>query len=188
MMRSINEVLAAAVPVVAMATVMLSQPAMAQDNSVPIYSLPCAGGLPCVSPPPEVMFGPDYSAPGQVLETPPARGPGYMAQSFAAIAFWRTDDGRYDYAYGSQRASSREEAERYAIRECEFRGGRNCTISLWGGNGHFAIARGGDGRFYAGFAGKLNQARKLAVNACKQTSGNCRVVETVDSTPYYFQF
>ncbi|MFC4256276.1 DUF4189 domain-containing protein [Altererythrobacter xixiisoli] len=162
-------------------------PAVAQ-NPPPIYNMPCAGGLPCVSPPPEVMFGTGYSAPGQVFETPAVRGPGYMAQSFAAIAFWQTEDGKHDYAYGSQRASSREEAERYAVRECEYRGGRNCTIGLWGGNGHFAIARSSDGRFHAGFAGRVNQARRLALDACKEVSSGCRVVETVDSTPYYFEF
>ncbi len=188
MMRSTTRLLVALAPAVAVAAVLLSQPAMAQGNPPPIYNMPCMGGLPCVSPPPEVMFGTGYSAPGQVLETPAVRGPGYMAQSFAAIAFWQTDDGQHGYAYGSQRASSREEAEGYAIRECEHKGGRNCTVGLWGGNGHFAIARGSDGRFHAGFGGRLNQARRLAMQACKEASGGCRVVETVDSTPYYFEF
>ncbi len=164
-----------------------ASPAAAQ-NPPPIYNMPCAGGLPCVSPPPEVMFGGGYSAPGQVMDTPPPRGPGYYAQSFAAIAFWRTEDGGYGYAYGSQRASSQKEAEGYAIRECEYKGGRNCTIALWGGNGHFAIVRDRDGRYHAGFAGRQNQARRMATDACKQVSSGCRVIETVDSTPYYFEF
>lgn len=186
-MSYISRLFTASFAVAALTAIAFSPPAMGQAQ-VPIYNMPCAGGLPCVSPPPEVMFGTGYSAPGQVLETPSVRGPGYMAQSFAAIAFWQTEDGRHGYAYGSQRASSREEAETYAKRECEGRGGRNCTIGLWGGNGHFAISRSSDGRFHAGFAGRLNQARRLAMNACKEVATGCRVVETVDSTPYYFQF
>lgn len=184
-MRYVTGLLTSLASVIAI--VVMPQSATAQDTP-PIYNMPCAGGLPCVSPPPEVMFGTGYSAPGQILETPDVRGPGYMAQSFAAIAFWQTEDGQHSYAYGSQRASSRAEAEGYAIRECRGQGGRNCTIGLWGGNGHFAIARGSNGRFHAGFAGRLNQARKLAISACKEVSSGCRVVETVDSMPYYFEF
>lgn len=187
-MKYKRELFTALAPVTAMVAIALWSPAMAQGAPPPIYNMPCSGSLPCVSPPPEVMFGTAYNAPGQVLETPTVRGPGYMAQSFAAIAFWQTENGQYNYAYGSQRASSREEAERYAKRECEGRGGRNCIIGLWGGNGHFAISRSRDGRFHAGFAGRLNQARRLAMEACKEASTGCRVVETVDSTPYYFQF
>jgi len=163
-------------------------PVAAQRPPPPIYSEPCTGGRPCVSPPPEIMARTGYSAPGLVMESPPPRFPGSYKHSFAAIAFWRGEDGEYGYTSGGQRTDSREKAEALAIRECEYKGGRNCTIALWGGNGYFAIVRDSTGRIHAGFSGELEDARQVASDACNKVASDCQLIETVDSSARYSEY
>lgn len=163
----------------------------AQAQMQPVQGIPCAQGLPCNAPPPQVleqMYGNGGYAPGQVLSAGQPRGPGYMADSFAAISFWRSESGQPRYAYGSRRAQNQEWAETHALAECTNAGGQNCIIGLWGANGHFAITRDGAGEYYAAFAGKLNAARRDALKICRDHGKKCKVVETVDSLPYFIAY
>lgn len=153
--------------------------------------IPCAQGLPCNSLPPHVLdqiYGTGGHAPGQVLPAPPPRGPGYMADSYAAIAFWQSATGQPGYSYSYLRSGSQESAEKLAITACESAGGVNCVIGLWGANGHFAISRDSAGNYYAGFADKLGKAKRSAQSTCRQYGKKCKVVETIESLPYYHEF
>lgn len=164
----------------------------AAQGPPPVQGIPCAQGLPCNSLPPhlldEIYGGSGYSAPGQVLNTPAPRGPGYMVDSYAAIAFWQSASGQPGYSYSYMRSSTQKEAERLAVTACERAGGTECVIGLWGANGHFAIAQAGDGNYFAAFAGRLSEARKTALNSCKEGGSKCKVVETIESMPYYHEF
>ncbi|PZQ21404.1 MAG: hypothetical protein DI569_12045 [Sphingopyxis macrogoltabida] len=157
----------------------------------PIQGIPCAQGLPCTAPPPQVldqMHGGHAAPPGQILPVREEVRGGYMVNSFAAIAFWRSASGQPGYSYGALRGDRREQAEQYAMDACRSAGGRDCVIGLWGANGHFVIGRDSDGEYRAAFAGTPNAARRELMKSCKNAGTKCKVVETLESMPYYFTF
>ena len=179
----------------ALLTAALLAPAAAAQMT-PVQGIPCAQGLPCNAPPPQVlqqMYGGGGGAPppGQVIPFAEEKQDyvgGYMVNSFAAIAFWRSASGQPGYSYGALRGDSREQAEQYAMTACREAGGRDCVVGLWGGNGHFAIARDKEGQYYAGFAGTPGGAKRSVMDSCKSAGAKCKVVETVESMPYFFRF
>jgi len=157
----------------------------------PVQGIPCAQGLPCTAPPPQVlqqMYGGNAAPPGQIIETREEVRGGYMVNSFAAIAFWRSASGEPGYSYGALRGDKREQAEQYAIDACRAAGGHDCVIGLWGANGHFAIARDSTGGYRAAFAGTPGAAKRTLMKSCKSAGTKCRIVETLESMPYYFTF
>lgn len=162
----------------------------------PVQGLPCAQGLPCNAPPPQVlqqMYGAGTAAPppGQVIPFAQEKQEyvgGYMVNSFAAIAFWRSASGQPGYSYGALRGDNREQAEGYAMTACREAGGQDCVVGLWGANGHFAIARDKQGQYYAGFAGTPGGAKRSVMGSCKSAGAKCKIVETLESMPYFFRF
>ena len=179
--------------VTAIPAALLAPAAAAQ--MAPVQGIPCAQGLPCNAPPPQVLQqmygGTDAAPPGQVIpfaEEKQEYVGGYMVNSFAAIAFWRSASGQPGYSYGALRGDSREQAEQYAMTACHEAGGRDCVVGLWGGNGHFAIARDKEGQYYAGFAGTPGGAKRSVMGSCKSVGAKCKVVETLESMPYFFRF
>ena len=71
---------------------------------------------------------------------------------------------------------------------CAQAGGRDCVVGLWGANGHFAIARDKEGQYYAGFAATPGGAKRSVMGSCKSAGAKCKVVETLESMPYFFRF
>ena len=177
-----------------LATALFAATAAAQMT--PVQGLPCAQGLPCNAPPPQVLqqiygSGTSASPPGQVIPFVQEKQEyvgGYMASSFAAIAFWRSASGQPGYSYGALRGDNREQAEQYAMTACREAGGQGCVVGLWGANGHFAIARDKQGQYYAGFAGTPGGAKRSVMGSCNSAGAKCKIVETLDSMPYFFRF
>lgn len=178
----------------ALFTALLVPAATAQVT--PVQGIPCAQGLPCNAPPPQVLqqiygSGGSVSPPGQVMPFQEEKQDyvgGYMVNSFAAIAFWRSASGQPGYSYGALRGDNREQAEGYAMTACREAGGRDCVVGLWGANGHFAMARDQSGDFYAAFAGTERAAKRSVLDSCKKAGTKCKVVETLESMPYFFRF
>ena len=167
--------------------------ASAAAQMTPVQGIPCAQGLPCNAPPPQVLQqmqgGTGAQPPGQVIPFVKQKEEfvgGYMVNSFAAIAFWRSASGQP--GYGALRGDNREQAEQYALTACRETGGRDCVVGLWGANGHFAIARDKQGQYYAGFAGTPGGAKRSVMGSCKSAGAKCKVVETLESMPYFFRF
>jgi len=178
----------------AFVTAALLAPATAAQMA-PVQGIPCAQGLPCNAPPPQVLQqmygGGDVAPPGQVIPFAQEKQDyvgGYMVNSFAAIAFWRSASGQPGYSYGALRGDNREQAENHAMTACREAGGRDCVVGLWGANGHFAIARDTEGQYYAGFAGTPGGAKRSVMGSCKSAGAKCKVVETLESMPYFFRF
>lgn len=178
----------------AFAAALLATAATAQMT--PVQGIPCAQGLPCTAPPPQVLqqiygSGSAPAPPGQVIPFAQEKQDyvgGYMVNSFAAIAFWRSASGQPGYSYGALRGDNREQAEKYAMTACREAGGRDCVVGLWGANGHFAIARDKEGQYYAGFASTPAGAKRSVMGSCKSAGAKCKVVETLESMPYFFRF
>ncbi|HSY50167.1 MAG TPA: DUF4189 domain-containing protein [Thermoanaerobaculia bacterium] len=90
---------------------------------------------------------------------------------YGAIAY-----SRHTGHYGvSDRAESRERAERRALDKCE---GRDCKIEVWFRNSCGALATGEDGDI-VGWAhdNHLDDAKEHAVRNCRNNGGHrCRVI------------
>lgn len=74
----------------------------------------------------------------------------------------------------AQGASSKEEAERLALEDCEVKGGSACKVDLAYHN-QCAVMVVGDKIFNTAHAASVEEAADLGMRQCQRESGNCRV-------------
>jgi hypothetical protein len=105
-----------------------------------------------------------------VLQTAPAAAQDY----YGAIAY-SNSNGAMGWAYDHR---SRAAAENDALARCS----GSCRIAIWFRNACAAIATSPDHAYGTGWSTSRREAEGIAMNVCRQHSGNCSVERWICTT------
>jgi Domain of unknown function (DUF4189) len=110
-------------------------------------------------------------------QTPTNPGPQWETR-WGAIAI----DGGAGKFGGVDNMSSKRRAEKAALKECKDFGGRKCRVSLAYYN-QCGVLASGDNEIISQGAPELESAEKMALDACRQKTSNCKLFYSGCSYP-----
>lgn len=84
-------------------------------------------------------------------------------------------------------ASTKEEAERLALADCEAKGGESCQVDLVYQNQCAAMVIG-DKRLRLQGAESIEAASELAMSRCNESDSNCRVYYSACTEPVFHKY